>query len=98
MTVDPLTDIVLAVERTFPDHSAEALAMFTDANPSYRGASWADVLAVLIDSDDLLEIREPAIDFIDLPEPRTPDDIYIGTRIAAVLITAFYAGVQRGRT
>jgi hypothetical protein len=66
-----------------PKESADALALFTQVNPHWRGAGWDDCLAILLDSDSNLEVTEPMYDDIRLSD--------MGSLPAAVALTCFYA-------
>ena len=47
------------VNSHMPGESEQALARFTEANPTWRGSNWDDCLSALMDVDASLDIIEP---------------------------------------
>jgi hypothetical protein len=91
---DSNTDIVLAIQRVMNVHSAAALKNFLVANKHMRGAEWADVLAILWDSDANLDITEPLWDEL-VPGLISRADVR-SRLITPVALTLHYAGVHEG--
>lgn len=54
--LDPVIEVESAMS---PAQRRSAYARFVGANPEYRGAFWADILADLVDRDANLDVTEP---------------------------------------
>jgi hypothetical protein len=56
-------DKYFLAEKFMPAFAERALANFIQVNPNWKGASWADCLQPLDDSDSNLEVTEPEYDW-----------------------------------
>lgn len=80
------TGYLLAIQKHMPKQSAAALEYFTESNPHWRGAQWADALDLLLEADAHVEMTDAIYDDLRVVVP-------VGTEawILPVFMTLLYS-------